>query len=170
MLRPAPKPLAEFSLVDQQGVPFQRKELVGRWNFLFFGYTHCPDVCPATLSILAQVQKRLAGEDGSAGIQTIFVSIDPQRDSPETLAEYMAFFDQGFIGLTGSTEEIDNLTRQLGAGYMRGEETSPGNYVVNHTSAIFLIDPQARLVAAFSQPHNPATIVELFHKIRAYLS
>ncbi len=168
MLRPAPKPLADFSLVDQRGAQFGRKELVGRWSFLFFGYTHCPDVCPATLSVLGQVQERIAKGRESPLVQTIFVSVDPQRDSPEKLAEYMAFFDSGFVGLTGDMEQIDGFTQQLGAGYMRGEETSPGNYVVNHTSAIFLIDPRARVVASFSQPHDPATIAKLFHKIRVY--
>ncbi len=170
VLRPAPKALTDFTLVDHQGVRFGKEQLVGRWSFLFFGYTHCPDVCPATLSLMGQVQKQLIQKKDSLPAQFLFVSVDPLRDSPEVLAEYMGFFEPDFIGLTGETEAIDAFTRQLGAGYVRGDEISPGNYVVNHTSAIFLIDPQARVVAAFSQPHRPEAIVRLFYEIRAYIS
>ncbi len=170
VLRPEPKALENFELVDQRGERFDRDRLLGRWSFLFLGYTHCPDVCPATLSILSQVQKRIADLPQPPATQMVFVSVDPQRDGPERLAEYLNYFNPDFIGLTGKMEMIDAFVRQLGAGYMRGEETSPGNYVVNHTSAIFLVDPDARSVAAFSQPHDPDTIVELFDMVRIYLA
>ncbi len=169
VLPPEPRQLASFTLVDQNGAPFTEQRFSGRWTFLFFGYTHCPDVCPATLSVLAAVQGELA-EQGVEGTEVLFVSVDPQRDTPRKLADYMAFFDSGFTAATGSREQIEQFTRQVGAGYMIREERAPGQYLVNHSSSIFLIDPQVRVVAAFSQPHNAATIVTLFRKIRAYLA
>ncbi len=166
-----PRPLASFSLVDQTGAPFGEERLAGRWTFLFFGYTNCPDVCPATLSILAAVHDKLGGREGAAGdLQFLFVSVDPERDTPESLADYMAFFGRGFLAATGSREELDEFSRQVGAGYLIQEESSPGQYLVNHSSVIFLVDPEVRIAAAFSQPHDAGTIVKLFRKVRAYYS
>ena len=170
VLRPEPKQLASFNLVDQKGESFTRKNLLGKWTFLFFGYTSCPDVCPMTLSVLSSVYKELGKkEDRMTEEQMLFVSVDPARDTPEKLAEYMAFFNGRFIAATGEKSEIDNFSRQCGAGYMIDEEASPGEYLVNHTSAIFLIDPKGRLVASFSQPHNADTILMQYQKIRAYI-
>ncbi len=170
MLRPQPKPLSSFDLVDHKGEVFTRDNLLGKWTFLFFGYTHCPDVCPMTLSVLSSVYNRLDEKDGEGfGEQIVFLSVDPNRDTPEKLAEYMAFFNEKFIGVTGSKEEIDEFSMQYGAGYILGEETAPGEYSVNHTSAIFLIDPKGRLVALFSQPHNADTILMQYRKIQPYI-
>ena len=169
VLRPEPKTLENFSLVDQDEQNFDKTKLSGHWTFLFFGFTSCPDVCPTTLSILNVIDQQLkTGSPEAADTQVVLVSVDPNRDTPEKLAEYIAFFNQDFIAATGSKTEIDQFTKMTGAGYLFEEETSPGVYQVNHTSAIFLIDPQARLVASFSQPHRPDTIVEQYWQIREY--
>ena len=145
---------------------------VNKWTFVFFGYTSCPDICPTTLYVLNSVQGL---EDDKAGgdaidMQVVFISVDPKRDSTEKLAKYMRYFNKKFIGATASKTKIDRLTRQFNAGYIVEPETSPGQYLVAHTSAIFLVDPLGRLVANFSQPHYPNTISELFEKIRVYFA
>ncbi len=170
VLRPEPKPLASFNLVDHNKEPFTRQNLLGKWTFLFFGYTYCPDVCPMTLSVLTEFYKQLeGGADELSNVQVLFVSVDPDRDTPEKLADYMSFFNKKFIAVTGSKTEIDSFVRQYGAGYILEQETSPGEYLVSHTSAIFLVDPEGRLVALFSQPHSADTILAQYKKIRAFI-
>ena len=169
VLRPEPRPLQAFELSDQYRQPFNLERLQGRWSFVFFGYTYCPDICPTTLSTLTGVVKQLqADPQGLSNIQVVFVSVDPQRDTPDLLESYMKYFNEAFQGVTGAQQDIDSLTRQFGAGYMKEPETGPGQYLVNHTSSIFLVDPHARLLAAFSPPHYPDTIVDQFRQIRSF--
>lgn len=167
VLRPAPKPLRPFSLVDHSGRPFTLDRLRDKWTLFFFGYTYCPDICPTALATLSVVFQRLEQHPGLIpGTQVVFVSVDPQRDRPEKLAEYVAYFDRRFIAATGAVAEIDGLARQLGAGYQIEPVDESGNYLVSHTGSIFLVDPQARLLGAFSFPHDPETITDQFLMIR----
>ncbi|MCF6224703.1 MAG: SCO family protein [Xanthomonadales bacterium] len=170
VLRPAPKPLTTFQLIDRKGEAFGLDNLRGKWTFVFFGFTFCPDVCPTTLSMLKAVNKHLENSGDSDNSQVLFVSVDPARDTAEILDKYIAYFNDDFLAATGSKEEIDNFTHQLAAGYIIEPETAPGEYQVAHTSAIFLIDPQASVVATFSQPHNPETIVQQYFQILDYLN
>jgi len=172
VFRPDFRLLQPFKLTDHNNTVFDEKRLQGKWSFVFFGYTSCPDVCPATLYVLSSVHGLLVDEAGTApdDMQVIFISVDPARDTPEKLANYITYFNKDFIGATANKAEVDKLTRQFGAGYMFEEETSAGEYNVAHTSAIFLVDPYGRLVASFSQPHQPATIVSQYKKIRTYFS
>ena len=103
---------------------------------------------------------------GVSDIQVIFVSVDPERDQPEILAKYVNYFDQDFIGVTGEVAEIDRFAQQMNAAYVKEAETAPGQYLITHASSIFLVDPQVRLYAVFSQPHDPATIVDQYQLIR----
>ena len=100
---PEPRALSDFSLVDQDGQPFRREDFEGWWTLVFFGFTHCPDVCPSTLYDLQQVNAAL-GEDNGAPHRVLFVSVDPERDTPERIKEYLEFFDPAFIGATGRTK------------------------------------------------------------------
>ena len=172
VLRPDPRSLKPFELVDQKGDSINEQMFKNKWSFVFFGYTSCPDICPTTLHILNAVTEKLAKKDNELLLdaQVVFVSVDPERDKVEMLDDYMAFFNESFIGITGDKENIDNITQQFGAGYMMEEETAPGEYLVGHTSAIFLVSPDTKLVAAFSQPHNPGTVVSLYKKVRSYIS
>ena len=168
VLRPAPKPLQAFELTDQYKQPFRLERLKGKWSFVFFGYTYCPDICPTTLSTLTGVVSELQTDpQGLSNVQVVFVSVDPQRDTPEHIEAYLKYFDEAFQGITGAQQDIDGLTRQFGAGYLKEPETASGQYLVNHTSSIFLVDPHGRLLAAFSPPHNPRTIVDQFRQIRS---
>jgi len=168
VLRPDPKVLKPVTLIDRKGSAFGLDNLRGKWTFIFFGYTNCPDVCPTTLSMLKAVDKHIETSNFSGDTQVLFISVDPARDTPEQLDKYIQFFNPDFLAATGEKSEIDQFAHQLGAGYIIEEETAPGAYQVSHTSAIFLIDPQVRLVGIFSQPHNPETIVGLYYQIRDY--
>ncbi|NOQ89150.1 MAG: hypothetical protein GQ550_09520 [Gammaproteobacteria bacterium] len=172
VFRPDFRLLHPFKLTDHNNTVFDERNLLDKWSFVFFGYTSCPDVCPATLYVLSSVHGLLVDETGKIpdDMQVVFISVDPARDTPEKLADYITYFNKDFIGTTADKTEIDKLALQFGAGYIIEEETSPGEYNVAHTSAIFLVDPFGRLVASFSQPHQPSTIVSQYKKIRTYFS
>jgi protein SCO1/2 len=168
VLRPAPTPLQAFELLDQDRRPFDLEGLKGKWSLVFFGYTSCPDICPTTLATLSSLIRKLqTGAQGLTDLQVVFVSVDPRRDTPEVIENYLKYFNETFRGVTGAQPDIDSLTRQFGAGYLIEPETAPGHYLVNHTSSIFLVDPQGRLLASFSPPHNPDTIAGQFRQIRS---
>lgn len=158
---PQPRPLADFSLVDQDGQPFALANLKGHWTFLSIGYTSCPDICPMTMATYQAMARRLTGEASEAaeakGPRFLFVSVDPGRDTPERLAQYVRWFDPGFLGATGEDGELRALAAQLGVLYARvdGQETAMG-YTMDHSASILLIDPQARLAAVFGAPHDAA--------------
>ena len=170
VMRPPYRLLTPFELVDQDGQPFNRESLDGKWSMVFFGYLSCPDVCPMTLHELNGFWRLLGDQTGAKpeNLQVVFVSVDPRRDSPKKLGEYVAHFNPAFIGATAEQHQIDNLAHQFGAGYVFEEETSPGQYLVAHTSAIFLIDPLGRSVATFSQPHYASTLASQFQRITDY--
>lgn len=168
LLWPKSKALESFALADQHGQPFTLDRLKGRWTLLFFGYTHCPDVCPITLSVLKNAKGRMAdaGADGDP-VQVVFVSVDPQRDTLEHMGAYVAHFDPEFLGVTGEDANLKEFARQLGVLYIRAEPDASGNYLVDHTAAVFLIDPRGHLVALFQAPHTAERIAADVPRIRA---
>ena len=161
VLWPNPQPIGAFSLRDHHGRAFAREQLDGAWTFLFFGYTHCPDICPTTLATLRQVENGLS-EHASAPRQHVLVSVDPSRDTVEHLAKYVPWFGPTFLGVTGSEDELSKLAREVGAAYFFGEPADDGSYLVEHTASIMLIDPWGRLVALFGMPHHADTIAARF--------
>lgn len=168
VLRPEARELLDFSLTDQNGQPFNLNRFSDGWSFVFFGYTYCPDICPTTLTTLVSVYKQLEQQGESIeNLNTFFISVDPQRDTPELLRGYMSYFNEAFVGVTGEKELLDAFARQFGAGYVVEPEQAPGVYLVSHTSSIFLVDPQKRLRAHFSPPHDATTIAEQFRKIKS---
>jgi protein SCO1/2 len=159
----APKPLKEFSLVDQHNNPFDLKRLKGRWSFLFFGFTHCPDICPSTLASLSKLREQLTkGVNGSKNVQFVFISVDPKRDTAVTLKQYTSYFDPSIIGVTGTEVELRNLTQQLGAQFEVEASQDSNNYQVYHTSTIFLINPQGQYAALLTPPFDISTISRRF--------
>lgn len=179
LLWPNPKQLAAFSLQDQGGQAFDLARLEGRWTLLFFGYTHCPDVCPITLAALRAMIAELKGLDPVPGtpaggvpsdVQVALVTVDPARDTPEKLAHYMAFFDPAFLGVSGSDEALEGLTGQLGVVYRRYAPDAAGEYLVDHTAGVLLIDPKMRLVGLFRSPHDPAIMSGEFSAIREFIA
>jgi protein SCO1/2 len=166
---PTPRPIGAFHLLDQYHKPFDESRLRGHWSFVFFGYTHCPDVCPTALATLASVYRGLGDvPELKADTQVVFVSVDPQRDTPDQLAAYVSYFDTDFIGATGPEAQLKPLTTRLGIVYARVPGESPADYLVDHSAAILLFDPQARLYALFSAPHDAATMGADYRKLRAH--
>jgi len=155
---PSPKPVTDFRLIDHNSKPFTRERLQGTWTFVFFGYTHCPDVCPTSLTMLGQVQKTLEQSAPDELPQVLFISVDPERDSVEQLARFTPYFHPTFLGVTGEPDEIQRLSRQLGILYMRTEGESTDDYLVDHSAAIMLFDPDGRFHAVFSAPHEPESM------------
>lgn len=152
-LLPEPRALPPFMLTDHTGTAFDETRLRGQWGLLFFGFTHCPDVCPTTLALLADVRKRL----DAAAPRVMLVSVDPERDTPAVLASYVTSFDPAFVGVTGTTEAIDEFAAALGVAH-RKIPMSADQYMVDHTTAIFVIDPEGRRAAIFSPPFEAAQI------------
>lgn len=163
LLDPA-RPLPQFELVDQQAHPYTNERLRNQWTFLFFGFTHCPDVCPATLRMLSQVEQSLADMEPGLQPRVTLISVDPKRDTPEQLAKYVSFFDPQFVGVTGSEEALDSFTRQIGVP-VAITPTEDGAYTVDHSAAIFLIDPSGSIRALFSPPHSPQTIADDYRRV-----
>lgn len=168
LLWPSGKPLAAVALEDHHRQPFTLDRLTGRWTLLFFGYTHCPDVCPVTMSVLKNAITVMAGSGtGGEPPQMVFVSVDPQRDTLEHLGAYVGHFSADFLGVTGSEANLKDFARQLGVLYLLAEPDAEGNYLVDHTAAVFLIDPRGHLVALFQAPHDAQRIARDVPRIRA---
>jgi protein SCO1/2 len=163
------RPLADFSLVDQNGLPFTNKRLQGQWSFLYFGYIHCPDVCPTTLATLNKAFNLIAKNRDQQNTQIIFVSVDPERDGAEQLKSYVEYFNPQFIGLTGKPAELDGLTSNLGIVHAKIANTAdPTNYLVDHSASVLLVDPKGRLTALFGAPQQAKTLADDFHRLRRY--
>ena len=168
-LLPPAKPIAAFNLIDDQGEPFTLDSLKGHWTFAFFGYTHCPDVCPTSLGMLGQVMHTLKDSDHLDSMpQGVFVSVDPQRDTPEMLARYVRYFYPDFVGVTGEPAQLLALTRQLGILYLRHEGSGQDDYLIDHSAGIILFDPDGKFHALFSVPHDPDKIASDFILIKDY--
>ena len=161
------RPLPELTLIDQAGRAFGRERLRGHWTFLFFGFVNCPDICPTTLATLAAVRKELADLPAGERPGVTLVSVDPGRDSPAALARYVAHFDPSFTGVTGNADAISSLTESLGVAVIMGPEAEDGSYSVDHSAAIFLVDPEARVTAVFGTPHRATTIASDYRRIVA---
>lgn len=146
---PQPREIGDFHLTDHLGRPFTSQDLRGKPSLVFFGFTHCPDVCPTTLATLAQVKKTAA----LPGLRVLFVTVDPQRDTPATIGTYVRAFDPDFIGLTGDPVAINNLTSRFGIAVNR-VELPGGDYTMDHSAAVFLLDGQGRIVAIFTPPFD----------------
>lgn len=146
---PRPRTFSDFQLTDQGGKAFSLAALRGHPSLVFFGFTHCPDVCPTTLVKLAQVKKAAALPD----LQVLLVSVDPQRDTPALMAQYVKNFDPQFIGLTGNPQVIAKMAAEFGVIVARVELTG-GDYTMDHSAVVFLLDDKAREVGVFTPPFN----------------
>lgn len=164
---PDPKPLAPFELIRHDGSKFERSSLRGKWTFVYFGFTSCPDVCPTTLIELNRVQKQFSGEALDTDHQYVFVSLDPKRDTLERLAEYVGYFNDHFIGVTGSTEVLEKFTADVGVLYDYPDGRDSEDYRVDHSSVVALFDPNQRLHAIFSSPHRADDIIDGFRRLLA---
>ena len=157
-LIPQPIDLPSFTLTDGDGNRFTKESLAGSHSLLFFGFTHCPDVCPLTLQQLASLRRRLAEADDPLLPEIVFVSVDPDRDTVEAVKEYASAFGDGVTGVRGSLEDIDGLASALGVFHARN--ASGDDYEVEHSAAVLVIDEQARFSAVFSAPLDVAAMAD----------
>ena len=151
-----PMEIDNFELIDQNNEVFNKKSLEGGWTVLFFGYTNCPDVCPTTIYKLAEIKNGIKEDLPSANFNTVLVTLDPDRDSSERLDEYIGYFDETMLGVTGTYENIQSFTSSLSVFYQRINKEE--GYDFNHTASIFVFDKDGSLFATMS-PAN--TVGEL---------
>jgi protein SCO1/2 len=145
--------LGEFALLDHTGAPAGPDTFKGQWDLVFFGFTHCPDICPMTLQVLSAARQQMA-EQGLAPLpRIVLVSVDPERDTPDLLASYVAYFGDDNLGLTGELDEVRKLTDALGI-FFDKRPLADGNYTVDHSSAVLLFDPAGEFRALFGAPHE----------------
>lgn len=140
-----PREIKPFELIDHNGQSFTKKQLSGKWSFVFFGYTSCPDVCPTTLQNLGFIYDDLKAV--SANSQVLLVSVDPQRDTQEKLSQYIAYFNTEFIALSAGHNVLFPFARNMGLMYAIGGEGE--NYLVDHSASIVLINPDGNITAIF---------------------
>jgi protein SCO1 len=159
--------MPDFSLIDDQGRAFGQKNLRGHWSVLFFGYTNCPDFCPATLTTLAAMQKQLRAAHAPVLPQVVFVSVDAKRDTPAQLAKYVPYFDSEFIGLTAADQPaIEAFARNWGVAVLV-RPASDGNYAVDHSGQLFVMDPAGKVAAILTGPFTVSALLGDFQRIVA---
>jgi protein SCO1/2 len=166
---PEPMPLPDFLLSDQDGNPVDRDYFRGHWTMVFFGFTHCPDICPATLQIMSAARQRLAEEDSDAVLpEILLISIDPDRDTTDLLKQYVGHFGEAVSGATGSLDELQKLTGPIGI-FFEKELTGDGNYQVAHSAQIIVIDDEGRYAAVFGAPHTVEKLAQDMPRISGAL-
>jgi len=164
-----PKAIEPFKLHDHNGAPFTEKRLKGKWSFLVFGYTNCPDICPTTLAEMDDFFALLRGTKLLDKTQVLFVTLDPKRDTDKDLKQYLGYFNSSFIGVSGSVEDLHRFCNPLKI-LFEYEQLTKEIYGVNHSSAVVLLDPNSRYVARFSVPIYAEQLLSKYKKIIQNLS
>ena len=157
-LLPGTVTLPEFQLLDHTGARVGPDVFEGQWDLVFFGFTHCPDICPLTLQVLADARRQLAEQGAEPLPRIVLVSVDPERDTPEKLAQYIGYFGDQNAGITGELDELRKLTNALGIWFEKSS-LDGDNYAVDHAAAVLLIGPDGGYRAVFSTPHEAANFV-----------
>lgn len=152
LVLPEPGPVPPFELLDQFGNTIDRSVFAGQWDLVFFGFTHCPDICPTTLQVLAAAKAELEKQGQAELPRIVLVSVDPERDTPAILGRYVDYFGQGNLGITGTPDGIAELASGLGI-YFQKQATDSDNYVVDHSTAVLVVDPDGAFSALFGGPH-----------------
>ncbi len=154
---PRPIALQDFTLPGNRGDAMRLSDSNGKWRLLFFGYTHCPDFCPITLAEFTQI-KEMLGEQADH-IEFVFVSVDGVRDTPELLTGYIERFDPAFIAFSGDDATLAQIQQDYGLFYQRAENaSSPENYLIDHSTRSYLIDPEGNLISTFTYDSTPTQI------------
>ena len=153
-----------FSLVGADGKPVTDRDFRGRYMLIFFGFTHCPDICPAELQVIAQALEQLG--DKAKNVVPIFITLDPERDTPEAMGNYLKSFGPNFVGLTGSPEAIAAAAKAYRVSYAKVEDKeSAADYGVDHSALVYLMDPKGRYVTHFSYGLSAEQMAEKLGKL-----
>ncbi len=158
--------LPDFELRDEDNQPFGQAQMKGKWNMLYFGFINCPDICPVSLQAMAEMMKAIDNKNVRDAIQFTFVSVDPDRDTPELLKSYVKYFDSSFKGVTAPLAELKKLTSSIGIAHQL-EKTSDDqeSYLVSHSGAIILVNPEAQFSGIFGAPHDALAMARDITKI-----
>jgi protein SCO1/2 len=148
-LYPQVRALPDFQLVDHHYQKFTSENFKGHWSLVFVGYTFCPDICPTTMAELKSIYPELQTLPSNFPIQVVLLSVDPKRDTPERLNEYINFFHPDFIGVSGGHPQLFPLVRAMGMMYSMSESTDNPNYLVDHSSSVVVVNPKAQVVGRF---------------------
>jgi len=151
-----------FQLVDQNGKTVTDADLKGKWSLIYFGYTHCPDACPTALNDISIALSDLGPKRDA--VRPVFITVDPERDTPETLKAYVASFDAPILALTGSAEEVAKAAKGYRVYYAKHPEAG-GDYSMDHSSVIYVMDPEGRFTASFTHESAPEQISERLKKL-----
>jgi protein SCO1/2 len=151
-----------FRLVDQNGKTVTDADLKGKWSLVYFGYTHCPDACPTALNDIAIALDELGPQRNA--VRPVFVTVDPERDTPAVLKSYVTAFDAPILALSGTPEEIAQAAKGYRVYYAKHPEAG-GDYSMDHSSVIYVMDPEGRFTASFSQENSPEEIAERLKKL-----
>ncbi len=169
--------ITDFNLVQFGSDGFTRASIKGHWSLFFFGYTRCPDICPTALFMMSTLKNKIENDPSKVvhPPKIVFISVDPQQDKPEALQQFVTFFHPSFIGATGEQAEIDQLVREVGAIYQRvyysnnkvvvfeSQDSIPEHlknaYLIDHSAAIYLFNPEGNLHAIFGMPHEPEVMI-----------
>jgi len=166
-----PRIIEDFKLVNDQNKPYLNHNLLGHWTMMFFGFTHCPYVCPTTMSELNKTDELLSKQFRIKKPHVVMVSIDPERDTPAEMNKYVHSFNKAFEGVTGDIKEINHFAKNMDVLYMRTEDKkSDKNYNIDHSASIMLINPQGQLQAFFSMPYEAKDLVHSYIKITKHYS
>jgi len=160
MLFSKTRALSDFDFVDQYGKRRDQASFDGRWKLVFFGYTFCPDICPTTLLELSRTWKKLP-QPVKEQWQVVFVSIDPERDTPEAMAPYMAYFNKDFLALTGNPQSLQSLSGELNAFFAKVERGEGKAYLMDHSANMAVVSPDWQYSGYIEPPHRPDRMVEL---------
>lgn len=159
----SPRSLPEVEMLSAAGGSWGKQDLVGQWDLLFFGYTFCPDICPTTMAELKQLVDSLP-EASAEQLEVTMVSVDPNRDTPEQMQQYLGFFKAGFHGATGNPEELAKLARALSIAYIE-PDTSSENYLVDHSGQVVIVNPEGQYVGFLRPPLKPQELSQWLPRI-----
>jgi protein SCO1/2 len=158
--------LPDFQLIDHNDQALKNSDLSGKWSLMFFGYTHCPDVCPTSLQTLGDMLKAIDDMDTRRRIQVIFVSVDPDRDTPAILKTYVQYFHPDIIGASAPLEQLNYLTGAIGISHSRNKANeNQAEYEVSHSSSIILVNPDTKFAGLFGAPHDSLAMARDLGKI-----
>ena len=168
---PKAKQIKSFNLINHRSENITKEDFKHHWSLIFVGYTHCPDICPTTMTVMTQVSEFMQKQNIKPP-EIVFLSVDPERDTADILHSYVTYFNKGFIGITGEVEEIKQLSAQLNAVFRKAPglsgEITDKDYLMDHSSALMLINPHGNLQSILTAPHTPANVIESIIKSQAY--
>ncbi len=155
-----PRLIPEVSMRDHHGERWTPDQFEGDWTLVFFGFTNCPDVCPETMIKMNRVDSQLRANGDVTPPRVLFVSVDPKRDTPDRLADYVPYFNEDFLGVTGNREDIAKLSEAMGVPFMPPAEEGADDYLVDHGASLTLVGPDGHIRAFFTTPHDADRIAD----------